>query len=248
MPSLTHFGALCGFIPPKFSGPRFGACLCGFVLLLFALPVWSQSPGWMPRQAGIEVTGGGLPAGAMSAVVRSAHGLEFRGAAARLSWPVRGGGWRLRAGMLDIKLQNGNYLARGYGYDDVQYVWFEPIRFFHVQADRWFDFARTGAWTWFFSAGAAAGALTGRFQMQNAQGCRASNWRRPDTDPAWGGCYHDPDPYGSDTVKMPPAGAYLHLAAGIRRFMAHKAKASFEAGIFLPGFAGFSLALEWNFR
>jgi hypothetical protein len=94
--------------------------------------------------------------------------------------------------------------------------------------------------------GAALGVLTGGLIMQNAQGCRPSNWRTPDTDPAWGGCYHDPDPYASSEVDFPPVMGFLHGAIGLsRRFGA--ASLHVEAGLFLPGFFGLTIAVEWDY-
>jgi hypothetical protein len=119
---------------------------------------------------------------------------------------------------LSINLENGNYLARGDGYDDVQHVWFTPIRFSYVQVERWFDFARTGAWVWFFSAGAAVGVLSGRLRLQNAQGCRASNWRHADTDPVCGGCYHDSDPMVRH-VKSALDRRISPCCSGVRRYI-----------------------------
>ncbi len=232
---------------------RIPACGWLFPMLLAlsaALPslARAQSASWMPREAGFEVSAGALPAWAMSAAVRSHRDLGAAGAALRFFWPARSGGWRLRAGFWEITLQDGNYLARGYGYDEVQYVWFDPIRLVHLQADREFSVARTGVWRWFAAAGAGAGWLSGSLRMQNASGCTAANWRRPDTDPAWGGCYHDPEPYGTEPYRLPPAGGFLHMAIGTRRAVVRNCGLALEAGLFLPGFAAFSLAFDCRFH
>lgn len=208
----------------------------------------AQSLWWMPQETGIEVFIGGLPASLLSAVVRTTQDIGVGGVALRFARFGYGGGWRLRAGVMMINLHNGNYLVRGHGYDDVHYVWFSPVRFGYLQVDRCFDMAHIRAWTGFVSIGAAVGVLSGSLRMQKAQGCRTLNWDHPDTDPTWGGCYHDPDPYGSDTYVFPPAGGFLHVALGMRRYVIRDLLTILEIGLFLPGFAGISLAFEWNFR
>ena len=94
--------------------------------------------------------------------------------------------------------------------------------------------------------GAALGWLDGALLLQNAQGCDASNWRHADTDPAWGGCYHDPDPYPASVVDFPPVMGFFHGALGARRRIG-AATWHAEVGMFLPGFFGFILAVEWDF-
>jgi len=199
-----------------------------------------------PDAIGAEVGSGGLPAFALWPALPAAHGFTTAGFGLRARWSGRSADWVVRLAFLDVQLRNGNYLGRGHGWEDTQHVWFDPVRSVYLQVNRERAFARTGDWTWVWSVGGGLGGLDGAMLLQNAQGCDGSSWRRPDTNPTWGGCYHDPDPYPASPVDFPPVMAFLHGAVGAwRRVGAATLRA--EAGLFVPGFVGIILAVEWDF-
>ena len=195
---------------------------------------------------GVEVAAGWMPAVGLWPAVTAAHGFTTTGAGLRVRLPRPTADWVMRLSILDLGLQDGNYKSRGYDWDDTQFVWFDPARFYFLQANREQVFSRMGRWRWSWSVGGGLGLLTGGMTLQNAQGCRPSNWRHADTDPAWGGCYHDPDPYGSTRVEFPPVMAFLHAAVVLSRRYG-PATFSVEGGVFLPGFLGLSVAVEMDF-
>ncbi len=200
----------------------------------------------LPDALGAEVGAGGLPAVALWPALPAAHGFTTAGVGVRARWNGIAADWVLRLAFVDVALEDGNYLGRGHGWEDTQYAWFEPARSVYLQLNRERAFARTAGWTWVWSVGGGLGWLDGAMLLQNAQGCDGSNWRRPDTDPTWGGCYHDPDPYPAETVDFPPVMAFLHGAIGAwRRVGPSTVRAA--AGLFVPGFVGFILAVEWDF-
>ncbi len=187
-----------------------------------------------------------MPALGLSPVLPAAHDFTTLDAGLRVRLARPAADWVLRLAAMDLRLSDGNYRGRGYDWDDTQYAWFGTTRFYYLQVDHERFFARAGSWRWSWSVGAGLGLLSGRMVLQNAQGCRAANWRTPDTDPAWGGCYHDPDPYGSSVTDLPPVMGFLHGALGLSRRYG-VASLHVEAGLFLPGFFGFSVAVEMNY-
>ncbi|MBU1512039.1 hypothetical protein KKD52_16925 [Myxococcota bacterium] len=228
--------------------------------LAVALFIWIGALGALPAHArdeppvargpvaslGLESGVGWMPAQGLFPALPAAHDFTTLCAGLRVRLPGTVADYVVRLSVMDVRLKNGNYLGRGHDWNDVQFVWFDPVRLYYLQVNRERVFARTGPWTWRWSLGLGLGVLSGTMVMQNAQGCRSSNWRTADTDPAWGGCYHDPDPYGSTIVDFPPLMGFLHGAIGASR---RYGSATFiaEAGLFLPGFFGVSVAVEWDF-
>lgn len=212
----------------------------------FINPVGSAAATVRPDTVGVEAGAGWMPALALWPALPAAHDFTTVGFGARIRHRGHAADWVLRLAFLDLRFQDGDYLGRGHGWEDVQHVWFDPVRALYLQVNREREFARTRGWRWYWSAGGGLGWLDGAMLLQNAQGCDASNWRHPDTDPTWGGCYHDPDPYPASVVDFPPVMAFLHGAVGARRRIG-AATLHAEAGFYLPGFFGFILAVEWDF-
>ncbi len=231
---------------------RFAVPRTGFAIFLFLAflspPAFGQTEKrtWQISGIGVDTAAGILPRFVQSPLMKASHDIHGLSAGARLRVSGPAADWVVRLGWTQLFFEDNNYLLRGLPWDYAKYAEFGPAGLLSLQISREKTYPIRSALSWYWNVGVQAGHLTGRMTLYDTQGCTADNWQRPDADPAWGGCYHNPADYDMDKRKLFPVMAAVHGGLGLVLDAGHS-RWRMEAAFALPGLITLSLSVETNF-